>query len=74
MFCTKCQKFQPLFDVKHYCQLSICLILAGRVELSVITLISFYTGELTCMSGGHSVHFLLISFISLHKFAILASF
>ena len=31
MFCTKCQKFQPLFDVKHYCQLSSCLILAGRL-------------------------------------------
>ena len=31
MFCTKCQKFQPLFDVKHYCQLCSCLILAGRL-------------------------------------------
>ena len=74
MFCSKCQKFQPLFDVKRYCQLSICLILAGRLELSVITLINFYTGELTCMCGGRSVHFLLISFISLHEFAFLASF
>ena len=26
MFCTKSQRFQAPFDVKHYCNLSVCLI------------------------------------------------
>ena len=98
MFCTKCQKFQPLFDVKHYCQLSSCLILAGRliafcnyvnqsygrVDLYVRrypasrelaeSLRSFLARSKKTLfagqCGGRGVHFLLISFTSLHKFAI----